>query len=68
MPAARPELHPDGVAAFIRDHCFAPSSDDRIGVELEWLTVDERDASRAPSPTRTRAALGSAGVLVDDTD
>ncbi|HZQ87173.1 MAG TPA: ergothioneine biosynthesis glutamate--cysteine ligase EgtA [Acidimicrobiales bacterium] len=66
MPAHRPELKNDDVAALVREQCFAPSDVDRIGVELEWLTVDERDATHAPSPTRTRAALRSAGALVDD--
>ena len=66
MPASAPELNPDDVAAFVRDHCFAPSSDDRIGVELEWLTVDERDHQRPPSPARTRAVLRAAQALRDD--
>ncbi|HZQ88309.1 MAG TPA: hypothetical protein VFA83_25905, partial [Acidimicrobiales bacterium] len=67
MPAHRPELNNDDVDAFVREHCFAPSDVDRIGVELEWLTVDEGDATRPPSPTRTRAALRAAGALSGET-
>lgn len=67
MPAHRPELNPDDVAAFVRDRCLTPSSDDRVGVELEWLTVDERDPEHAPSPARTSAVLRAAGVSRDDT-
>ena len=66
MPAPRPELTTDDVDAFVRERCFAPSDLDQIGVELEWLTVDERDQRRAPSPARTRAVLRTANAVQND--
>src|SRR5436190_18577929 len=63
MPAPRPQLTQDRVDAFIRDRCFAPSDTDRIGVELEWLTVDERHPDTPPRPERIRALLGDTDCL-----
>jgi len=58
VPASRPELTADDVDAYVRDHCFAPSEEDRIGLELEWLTVDGRNDRRPASIERVRKLLG----------
>ena len=66
MPAPRPELTIGGVDAFVREHCFAASTTDRVGVELEWLTVDERRPDQPVAPARVRRLLGGGNAAGDN--
>jgi glutamate--cysteine ligase len=62
MPVSRPELTPESVDAFVRERCFAPSATDRVGVELEWLTIDERRPDEPVEPARVINLLGAHGL------
>src|SRR5687768_7329141 len=63
MPGGRGSLTEPQVRAHVREHCFTGSGRERVGIELERLTV-RLDAPDAPLEFETIAsAAASAGPL-----
>jgi glutamate--cysteine ligase len=69
VPSPRPTLTPDDARHLVGERAFARSSsahrppDRRVGLELEWLTVELGDPSRPADPDVVRRAADAAGPL-----
>lgn len=59
MPAASPCLSAASAVEFIREACFAPDTDPRVGVEVEWIVHDGADPGRHLALDEVVAAAGS---------
>lgn len=58
MPAASPCLSPASAAEFIRETCFTPDTDPRVGVEAEWIVHDRADPCRRIALDEAAEAAG----------
>lgn len=58
MPTRIPTLSERDVRDYVLRHCLRSSDDHRVGLEVEWLTLDARDPTRRiPFEQLSRAAL-----------
>jgi glutamate--cysteine ligase len=56
VPSPIRHLTRDHIDRFVAEQVFAPTGEGRVGIELEWVTVDTR-TGRVPSPATLRDLL-----------
>lgn len=62
MPLPRRHLRLNDVRDTIRQRCFSPESPCQVGVELEWLTVDDDDSRARVDPAALTRVLAASGA------